>query len=269
MIRTMLILIVFANVALGQGMIQQYDRENFAMQVKQIDEFIERFNNTDSTLVKKYLKEQYDLEVSRKDLVLSLFDLQSKNWDQQQIKQFLEDVVYSSKPPYLSFYDRNWYANVECSADYQGQAISFELVMSTVTNPKKGTVNWVIRSLNASDIDFCGSFDFNTLLPPNGHGTNFLELRRMFTNPKNYYDHTQPEENLMNQMLQMAAQGDLEFLGVKNIAYHFLQLDRWIIRVEEIEQSNTDTISGWLIRALIQANEEEKEKYLYNHLYIK
>ena len=54
--------------------------ENFAWQVKQIDEFMDRFNNADYTPIRRYLQEQYDVdEVSRTDVLRSLFNLE-KSW---------------------------------------------------------------------------------------------------------------------------------------------------------------------------------------------
>jgi hypothetical protein len=253
--------------SLCQGSVGAYDSEQFAFQVKQIDEFIERFNNADHTLIKKYLDERYDLEVSRKDLVLSLFDVSELNsTDKQQVASFIDDVVDSKKPPYLSFYDQDWFAKAHCMADYRGNAVTFDIVLAVKVNPEKETVNWEIRSLNMSAMDFHGDFVFNSLLPPSGHGTNFLELRRMFATPASYYDHSQPQENPMNRLLQMAEKGGFVFKGVKGVSYHFLQLDHWIVEVEEYDRKENN--SGWLISKLVSADAEVKKSYLQKHLYI-
>lgn len=251
-----------------QKTVASYDNEQFAFQVKQIDEFIDRFNNADHTLIKRYLDENYGLEVTRKNLVLSLFDFSEVNDDgKQQILLFIDDIVNSKKPPYLSFYDQDWYAKAHCLAEYEGKAISFDIVLNTKVNPEKETVNWVIKSLNISAIDLHEDFEFNSLLPPSGHGTNFLELRRMFADPNEYYDHSQPRENPMNQLLLMANNGGFKFKGVKNVSYHFLQLNHWIVKVEEFNRNENN--SGWLISKLLYADIEKKRSYLSNHLYIK
>lgn len=262
-----IVLFFWGHSALSQGSIGAYDNEQFAFQVKQIDEFIERFNNADHTLIKKYLDERYDLEVSRRELVLSLFDINELNsTDKQQVASFIDDVVNSKKPPYLSFYDQDWFAKAHCSADYRGNDVTFDIVLAVKVNPKKETVNWEIKSLNMAAMDFHGDFVFNSLLPPSGHGTNFLELRRMFASPASYYDHSQSESNPMNHLLLMAEKGGFEFKGVKDVSYHFLQLNDWIVEVEEYDRKENN--SGWLISKLFSADAEKKQSYLEKNLYI-
>jgi len=265
--RIFLLLLIATSPIQGQDLIRSQDDENFAFQVKLVDEFIERFNNTDSTLIKKYLKEEYNLEVGRHDLIVSLFNFTDKEWDKALISNFLSDVLETSQPPYLSFYDQDWYAKVVCLADYRAKPVSFELVLSVQHDQASSTVNWAIRSLNSEDLGLCGNFDFSKLLPPNAHGNHFLELRRVFANPEKYYDTTQADSNLMNKLLGLAQQKELDFQGVKDVSYHFLQIDEWILEVEEFERNEEN--SGWLINELFKANASEKEKYLLNQLYIK
>lgn len=259
------ILIFLAHVAMGQPTVHAYDDERFVLRVKQIDEFIERFNNTDQTSLKEYLRANYQQEITREELVLSLFDKDSAP-DEETVRRFIGDVTNHHRPPYLSFYDRDWYAKVVCRADYQGQPTSFDLVMAVTTNQADNSVNWAIRSVRAEFIDVLGGVNFNTLLPPNGHGTNFLELRRIFSNPTQYADPAQPSQNAMNQLLQLAQQGTLVFGGVQEVTYHFLQLNRWIMKVKEFDR--TVASHGWLISQLISATTEEKEAYLQDQLYL-
>ncbi|MEM9673041.1 MAG: hypothetical protein ACFB15_06595 [Cyclobacteriaceae bacterium] len=265
--RILLLLLIAASPIQGQDLIKAYDDENFAFQVKLVDEFIERFNNTDSTLIKKYLKEEYNLEVDRHDLIVSLFNFTDKNWDKALIANFLNDVLQTSQPPYLSFYDQNWYAKVVCLADYKAKPVSFELILSIEYDQESSTVNWAIRSLNSEDLGLCGNFDFSKLLPPNAHGNHFLELRRVFATPEKYYDSAQGADNLMNRLLRLSQQKELVFQGVKDVSYHFLQIDEWIFEVEEFERNEEN--SGWLISELIKAEASQKEEYLFKQLYIK
>ena len=266
MIKIFFTLLLTTGVVYGQETVALYNAERFAFQVKQIEEFIERFNNTDKTLIKQYLRTHYQQEVSREDLVLSLFDHADREWKEEETRQFLEEVVDNNEPPYLSFYDHDWYAKVICQANYLGQNTSFDLVMGVITNPEDSTVNWEVRSLHADFMDAHEEVHFSTLLPPNGHGTNFLGLRRIFMDPLHYVDSTRSENNAMNRLLQLAQRDALEFTGVKAVSYHFLQLHHWIIRVEEFDRKEAN--NGWLISDLIPADAEEKQAYRHQQLYL-
>lgn len=253
--------------AFCQGSVGTYDSEKFAFQVKQIDEFIDRFNNADHTLIKKYLDDRYDLQVSREDLVLSLFDINKLNsTNKQKVANFIEDVVNGKEPPYLNFYDQDWYAKAKCLADYQGKDIIFDIVLAVKVNPEQETVNWELKSLSIDDMGYSGDISFTSLLPPSGHGTNFLELRRMFSSPGSYYDHSKSEENPINQLLLMAEKGDFVFKGVREVSYHFLQLEHWIVEVKEYDRKENN--SGWLISNLLSASRDEKIRYLQKTLFI-
>lgn len=266
MMKGIFVLLFSTSISYGQEVATSYNAERFAFQVKQIEEFIERFNDTDEALIKQYLRMHYQQEVSRKDLVLSLFDHTDRKWENEETQRFVEEVVYQDSSHQLSFYDHDWYAKVECQANYLGQDTSFDLVLSVLTNPEDSTVNWEVRSLNAEFIDTPGDVHFGTLLPPNGHGTNFLGLRRIFMDPTRYLDSVQSGENAMNRLLQLAQHDTLQFTGVKDVSYHFLQLHHWILRVEEFDRKEAN--NGWLISDLIPADAKEKEAYLHRHLYI-
>jgi hypothetical protein len=66
--------------------------------------------------------------------------------------------------------------------------------------------------------------------------------------------------------LQNITHGDLEFKQVKNVSYHFMQLDHWIFKVEEFDRREKN--NGWLISELQPAGITEKEKYLKHQLFI-
>ncbi|MDF9798770.1 Fe-S-cluster formation regulator IscX/YfhJ [Catalinimonas alkaloidigena] len=264
--RLLLSLVLITNCAMGQNTPMHFDDENFAYQVKQVDEFIERFNNTNETLIKSYLKDRYNLEVSREELVASLFDFSKKDWNKQQIEQFLEDVVYQTDPPYISFYDQGWYAKVVCKGRYDRKNVYFSLIMSVKHDLDNETVNWVINSIDADFLRIHGEVTNDMILPPNSHGTDFLELKRIFNSPELYIDRSRSNENPVNKLLQSVRQGKLQYMHVDNVSYHFMQLDNWIFKVEEFDRQEKN--NGWLISELYTADQAEKDRYLSSQLYI-
>lgn len=264
--KLLLILLLVSSFAWGQKTVMDFDDENFAYQVKQVDEFIERFNNTHQTLIKSYLKDKYNVEVSREELVTSLFDFSKKDWDKQQIDAFLEDVVRQKDPPYISFYDHDWYARVVCEGIYKKQSVHFTLILSVKNDYDKNAVSWIINSMQANFLGVHGNVQTDITLPPNSHGTGFLELKHIFSSPQKYLDSAQAKDNSLNLLLQSIIDGNTEFKQVKNVSYHFMQLDRWIFKIEEFERRERN--NGWLISELQAAGLAEKEAYMRTQLFI-
>ena len=245
-----------------------FNDEHFAYKVKQIDEFIERFNHTDKTLIRQYLQERYETDASREELIISLFDFSKKNWNKKDISNFMEDVVYPNQPPYISFYDKEWYALVTCKAVYLGKPVLFYLTLSVEQNTERNAVRWAVNSVRADFLNANGNAHSALSLPPNSHGTDFLELMRIFSAPKKYIDRIRSEKSpvLMHLLLSEMADEKLRFKQVETISYHFLQLDHWIMKVEEFERPNNN--AGWLISELIAADAQSKKDYKKKHLSI-
>ncbi len=259
-------LLLMAHITLGQNTPMHFDDENFAYKVKQVDEFIERFNNTNETLIKDYLKDRYQLEVSREQLVISLFDASNPGWNREQVSQFLEDVVHQKEPPYLSFYDQDWYAKVICEGVYKEEKVNFTLVLSIKNNAHKDAVNWGINSMEATFMGLSGDVDSDIVLPPNSHGTDFLELKHIFSAPQDYMGQAGDKSSPINKLLKSMAKRELAFKQVKKVSYHFMQLDHWIFKVEEFDRMEKN--NGWLISELLPAGTAEKAKYLKSQLFI-
>src|SRR5690606_9655863 len=93
---------------------QHYEREFetfFSWEVKQIDEFIERFNNTDKTLIQEYHKKvDPGKEINRERLIKSLFNAENRSWNFNDISTFIQKVNNDDQPVFLDFYDEDWYA---------------------------------------------------------------------------------------------------------------------------------------------------------------
>ena len=246
--------------------------ENFAWQVKQIDEFMERFNNADYTPIKQYLKEQYNLEnVSRTDVLRSLFNLEKEGWKKTDLVQFLSEVTDSLPPPYLDFYDHDWYAELQCRGMLNHQKVNFTLVLSIELDEETGGSRWIINSVNgdflpktdteglAFAID--GNFDTSKTLQPTSFGIDFMNLVDALKDTANLESYVvshavdQPLTTFLNQLYHR----QLTFQQVDRIIYHFLQVDRWIFQVQDFSRATNN--SGWLINSLIAATEEEKNNY--------
>ena len=96
----------------GQGITLNSNRErNFVFEVKQIDEFFERFNNDKNTLFYRYVLTKYpSVTIDRITVVNSLFNKENKHFDSANLKVFAAVVADSTHPVYLDFSSNEWYA---------------------------------------------------------------------------------------------------------------------------------------------------------------
>ncbi|MEQ9443390.1 MAG: hypothetical protein RIG62_30405 [Cyclobacteriaceae bacterium] len=279
--KRVILLILLSSVVLdtvsAQDILFPY-RENFAWQVKQIDEFMDRFNNADYTPIRRYLKEEYNLEeVSRSDIIRSLFNLDNSEWKQEEVVQFLSQVNDSLPPPYLDFYDDDWYAELDCKGVYQGDTVNFIMVLSLENSEKPKGSRWVINGVQgdflptdtvalafAMDADY----DVSKTLNPASFGTDFMALVDALKDTANLEGYIAPQNinrplvSLLNQLYLR----NLIFKQVNHITYHFLQIKDWIFQVQDFRRQSTN--SGWLINSLMSVSEEEKDLYREQVLYL-
>ena len=103
----------------------------FALQVKQVDEFIERFNGDSATLLVKYQNEHFsDKPLDRIALIKTLFNQQNPRWDYVEIEDFIDAVTGGAYPVRLDFFDTDWYARLNCQVKYKGKLHNIVLTLN-------------------------------------------------------------------------------------------------------------------------------------------
>lgn len=264
--------------ATAQTVLFPYE-ENFAWQVKQIDEFMDRFNNADYTPIRQYVKDQYDIDdVSRTDVLRSLFNLEKKAWNKPDIVRFLSEVSDSLPPPYLDFYDADWYAELRCQGVQNGHKVPFTLVLSIELDETTGGSRWIINSVDADFLPKATderlafavdeTYDVTKTLQPTSFGTDFMNLVDALKDTAHLESYVlrgavdQPLTAFLNQLYRR----ELTFRQVDHIVYHFLQVDGWVFQVQDFHRSTTN--SGWLINDLLLLSEREKQDYRKNVLHL-
>ena len=253
--------------------------ENFAWQVKQIDEFMDRFNNADYTPIRQYVKDQYAINnVSRTDVLRSLFNLEKKEWNKPDIVRFLNEVSDSLPPPYLDFYDHDWYAELRCQGVQHGKKVFFTLVLSIELDEATGGSRWIINSVAADFLPKASderlafavdeSYDVTKTLQPTSFGTDFMNLVDALKDTAHLESYVvrgevdQPLTAFLNQLYRR----QLTFRQVDHIVYHFLQVEGWVFQVQDFHRATTN--SGWLISELQPLAEPEKLRYRKNILHL-
>lgn len=260
-----MLILSFGFSSLASGQLYSRHEENFAYEVKQIDEFFERFNN-ESTLIKDYLFKKYDrLELSREDLLKSLFDLRSTYLQKELVAKFLKVVNDPQKPVKLSFYDPDWFAKVTCRVVYEEKEREL-LLLLRVQKEKNGGSKWVVHNVYADFFNTPEGNNPNAFLNPVSHATDFMGLNRAFEDPENlkaYLSSGFQDDQLSKFALEMQ-NNRISFQQVEHISYHFFQVDGWVFTVENFQRQEKN--AGWLISRLIQADAKEKKAYKQNLL---
>lgn len=239
--------------------------ENFAYKVKQIDEFFERFND-DGTLIKDYVFEHYDgMELSREDLLMSLFDMKSTQLEKEEVQQFLQLVNDPENPVTLSFYDQDWYARVKCRVLYEGKEREL-LMLLCVQKEENGASKWAVHQVYGEFLNSPKGNNPNASLNPVSHATDFMGLSRAFEDPENlkaYLSSGFMDDQLSKFAIELQ-NNRISFQHVENISYHFFQVGGWLFSVENFQRPEKN--SGWLISRLRQADAQEKKAFKKNLL---
>lgn len=265
--RVLLICITLLITQLSAQNSWTWDDEVFALNVTQIDEFIKRFNGDQGPHLKRKKRNSFVKPLSRKDLVLSLFD-RSASIERQSLETFINNLEADSNKNFISFYDDNWYARLECKIMYLGKPEKVVLTLK-VESDEDYSAKWVIRGIDAEFLRLNIKEDENLFLHPASEGTNFINIRELFSADKRKvkgFMYQNFHEGKIALFLNELIEGNIEYEYIEQITYHFLQIDNWAFMVHSVARQ--DPNSGWLISDIIQLDDAQKKEYKKNILYL-
>ncbi len=261
--KSLLWLLVFSLAPAASGQIFQDEvTANFAHQVKQIDELIERFNNKDKTLIKQYTRRlDTTATFKRENLIKSLFNASDTSWKKDDIIRFIRQVTDPEKPVYLNFFDNHWFAELNCAVSYKGKPSTMTLVLK-IQREKDGSSKWIVVSALADFLQLPIRKDTTTGLNPLSHATDFMNIDLLATDKKNIRNYlpSRYDEDLLSVFLYEAQHNQLAIKQVNKITYHFLQIDGWIFTVNRFSRQTRN--SGWLVSRLTPVDLTTKRKYV-------
>lgn len=252
------------------------DRERFVKEVKQLDQFFKRFNNREDIFTGEvksltaYSKEKNDtmkFHTERKKSLITLLNFT----DSVLIKSrgtvdFINQVGNDSNDVEIGYNDEDWYAKVECSFKYRGQKQGVYLTLEREGTPDLGN-KWVITgaelpfiSLNATRTDTV------KFISPMNHEVGFMDLFKVFSDNSNIAQYTSTGfvPNRLDVFLYLIKTGELQYIGVNSIQYHFLQVKNWLFTVDYFNRASNN--SGWLISSVVPMVDAEKKNYKKNVL---
>ncbi|MGB3616606.1 MAG: hypothetical protein WBA12_00680 [Catalinimonas sp.] len=247
---------------LAGGNMWDQDRDNFVFKVKQIDEFLERFNNEESTLLnEQFQRTNAGRTPSRRQMLSALFNQADDGWDPVNVQRFLAQVDNDDRPARLDFQDEDWYATADCNVLYAGEARKVQLTLKIEKQPDGRSLKWVIVGARGDFLLLPDQTDPTTSLTPYSHGTDFMNLGQALLdmdNVRNYLPNTF-EASALTLFIYGVRTGQVKFTQVNRVRYHFLQVEDWVFTVEQFERSTQN--SGWLISRLAPADNTGKNNY--------
>ncbi len=243
--------------------------KHFIYEVKEIDEFFERFNDAPNSFLRGMYKARHiKFNIDRQRLIRSLFNEENRSLDSFMINQFISEVTRKKKPVYLDFYGGNWYAELACKFRYNASSIVIPVIMKIEMNQNKGS-KWMIVAVGSSSLkpktdltEMAQSKTKTKIISPTSHGTNFVSLKRAFEDKENlsgYFERLYFKRSHMLELYNAILNGEIEFLDVTKIKYHFLLADKWIFTVENFPREALN--SGWLINHLQKVSSSEMENF--------
>jgi len=243
--------------------------KHFFYEVKEIDEFFERFNDEPGSFIRTVYKARHvKFRISRKRLIRSLFDYENMSRDSVMMKRFVSDVTSKNNPIYLDFYGNDWYAEINCKFRYRSSSIIIPVILKIKVTENSGS-KWMIVAVGRSRLksniavsEMTQSKIKTKCLSPTSHATNFVSLKRAFEdkeNLSNYFENSYFKRSNMSALYAAVLNHEIEFLHVTKIKYHFLLADKWIFTVEDFTREAL--YSGWLINHMQKVSASETENY--------
>lgn len=251
------------------GQIAVSDELSFALEVKQLDEFIERFNYEENTLVLQYIRTNFPNQIpDRQALIKTLFNHNKSDWNETEVLEFIKTTADTCHSRYLNFFGEDWFAELDCSVLYHGEVQPATLIMQIQLEPDRSS-KWIIRGVKASFLELPQQEDESRSINPISHGTDFMSLGKALSDVQNIRNYVNKdfEADQMTLFLMGLMDGSITFRQVNTINYHFLQIDGWGFRLERFLRNNGN--SGWLINELVKLGENGKYAYLEKRLGLK
>jgi hypothetical protein len=255
------LLLLSSNVLFAQGYEKEYEKL-YAWEVKQVDEFIERFNN-DSTLIKQYTKKNdAKAQLTREKLIKSLFNAEGKNWNFVEINSFIKTVNDPHQPLKLKLSGDNLNAKLLCSIKYKHKPETATLILKLEDLPN-GSSKWVITDVEAAFLK-PDSIDIKQKKPaiplsnnsgisfiPTSHNVDFMNIDVISKDKKNianYFVVPAKQSAALKAFVSYCYDNTVEVKNVSQITYTINQIKGWTMEVQQFTRETKNC--GWLISKL-------------------
>jgi len=265
------IILILLSFSLQAQLVDEMDDESkLYAENKQVNQFFRRFNGEEDEKGERYYPKdkQYRSEKLRKKYIGILFDASNAGITPELKVEFSKDVLDKEKPVILNFHGGNWFSEVHTFFLMNGKEVPVTLFME-LEKHRQGT-RWVISKVYA-DI-FRPSFERDTVkvgkfLHPLSHELDFMNLRKAFNNPDSVSQYTLKKfvPDHLSVFLYEVKKGNLKFKTVREVKFHFFQIDGWYFELSQFNRPGYNT--GWLISNLVKIKNESEKNLLRKYVY--
>lgn len=237
-----------------------FNEELLQLRVKQIDEFMGRFNFETDWKGKKIATPNDT--VLHKKYVLSLFDqnILSDTLTSSIAYDFASQIV--SQKQKISYTDKDWYAEAVCKISYNGKEHNLSLFLNT-EQIEGHKYKWVFCGAKSNFMNIASvKTEKHPIISPVENEINFMALETIFdkdaSNIANYASKDFSADYL-SVFLFLVKNKYIKFIGVEDIQYHFFQIPGYVFTVDFFERN--DANMGWLISNFFPCDEDKKSLY--------
>lgn len=234
------ILLLFTHTADAQILLLNNDFENFDYNVKQIDEFILRFNLKE-LLVQPHQSDQYE-----RDNRILLFDKSYYLDNSNEMNEFLNSI--EEQNTILNFYDSTWYAIADCNVTYKGNKDKISLKLRT-EQVQDDIYKWSIVDAYGSILELSPKTKSDRLrLLPTDNEVNFIALQSITTDNSQNITLFSEKNHRIDRLSVFNCLVFNKLLKIDNVyelSYCFTQVNGYEFFVKNFTRDEKN--AGWLI----------------------
>ena len=233
-------------------------KQMFRAHVKQVDEFIDRFNCNSFTPGIDTTKS----DAKRLNLI-SLFPIETaKNSDTayKTATKFANHVLASGVK--LHYEDTTWFAMAQCHGKLKNKPVEFTLFLN-VEHRRGRMYKWVISRAMGEIFSLTPSNTNEMMISPSEHDINFMQLSRITTEKDDLilnYSQKQFEVDQTSVFFTLVNQGLLDIEHVSNLQFVFMQVPGYQVTIEFVDRLEHN--AGWLIKSAVPIKDADKKAML-------
>ncbi len=250
----------------------KYDETELYAETKQVNQFYRRFNGEEDKQGERLYAKDKDFRTIklRKKYMPFLFNLESSILNDAATEKFSELVLDKDNPVFLDFHGGGWVCELRTIFKYNGA--EKELTLFLVLQEEAVGSKWVIdgvyfepfyKMLKQPDNS---NFNDSKFLHPLSHEVGFMNIFRVFkeTDSLEYFGNRDFTPDYLSLFFYEIKKGGLEFKTVKDLKFHFFQIEGWYFELSYFNRSGYN--SGWLISNLLEVDEKNRQ-ILLNYIY--
>jgi hypothetical protein len=250
----------------------QYDESELYAETKQVNQFFRRFNGEEDKQGERLYAKDKDFRTIklRKKYLPNLFNLENSILNEAATEKFTEMVLDKDNPVYLDFHGGAWLCELKTIFKYKG--VEDELTLFMVLQEEAVGSKWVIDGVYFKPFQDVlkqpdnSNHNDKKFLHPLSHELGFMNIFRVFreSDSLEYFGHRYFQPDYLSLFFYEIKEGNLEFKTVKELKFHFFQIDGWYFELTYFNRDGYN--SGWLISNLLEVDERNRD-ILLNYIY--